>query len=260
MKGQILGVDGKKMKDVDLPIVFETPLREDIILKVFNTIKDFQAYGAYILAGKDVSASGKQRHTRHKWKTLYGYGISRVPRKSLGRRGDRFSWIAAFIPGARKGRQAHPPKPTKNKGIINKKEQRIALNSAIASTASPKVILEKYSLKLESLPIIFVSEILSKKPKEFENVLKTLLNFDELSTRKVRAGRGKLRNRKYKISKKILLVVSTDEMKQALKLKNTGVDISNTQQLSVLNLATGGKPGRIAVYTEKAIQELAKRK
>ena len=40
MKGQILGVDGKKMKEMELPAIFETPLREDIILKVFNTIKD----------------------------------------------------------------------------------------------------------------------------------------------------------------------------------------------------------------------------
>lgn len=260
MKATILGIDGKKSKEVELPAVFETPLREDIISKVFNVLRDFQPYGSYILAGKDISASSKQKHTRHKWKTLYGYGISRVPRKSLGRRGDRFSWIAAFIPGVRKGRQAHPPKPVKNKGIINKKEQKLALNSAIASTASSKVLLDKYSLKLESLPIIFVSEILSKKPKEVENVLKGLLKIDEISEKKVRAGKGKRRNRKYKVSKKILLVVSKDEIKHALKLKNIGIDVVYTQQLSILNLATGGKPGRIAVYTEKAIHELANRK
>jgi len=260
MKTKIINSDGKQGKEILLPQVFETKIRPDIIKKIFETIKDFQPYGAYILAGKDVSASGKQRHIRHKWKTLYGYGISRIPRKTMSRRGDRFNWIGAFIPGTRKGRAAHPPKAIKNQGVINQKEKKLALYSAIAATASKKIILEKYHLDLINLPFIIDSEFLTKKPKEFEVKIKEITTLPEIYTKKIRAGKGKLRNRKYKITKKILLVVAQEEYIQSKKLKNTGAEITKTSQLNILNLAPGGIPGRLTVYTEKAIKELGKLK
>ena len=258
MKAQILNQEGKKAKEITLPVIFETKIRKDIIKKVFETIKDFQAYGNYILAGKDVSASGKQRHARHRWKTTYGYGISRVPRKSLGRRGDRFVWVAAFMPGSRKGRQAHPPKSVKNKGRINRKEKTLALFSAISATASKEAIKEKYNLDLENLPIIINSDVLNIKPKQFEKLMVELFKTEDIAPKKIRAGKGTRRNRKYKTRRKVLLVVSKDELKQSKKLQNIGLDIEDVKKLSVLNLAPGGVPGRFAVYTEKAIEELSK--
>lgn len=258
MKAQVLNIEGKKAKEINLPVIFDTEIRKDIIHKVFENTKNFQVYGNYILAGKDVSASGKQKHARHKWKTIYGYGISRVPRKSLGRRGDRFVWIAAFMPGSRKGRQAHPPKNADKKGSINKKERKFALFSALSATASKNAIKNKYHLELENLPIIISSEILSLKPKQFEKLILGIFKIESIAPKKIRSGRGKSRNRKYKVQRKILLVVSEDEMKSAKKLQNVGIEISNVQKLNILNLAPGGIPGRLAVYTEKSIEELGK--
>ncbi len=258
MKAQILNIEGKKVKELTLPVIFETEIRGDIIKKVFENTKNFQPYGNYILAGKDVSASGKQKHARHRWKTTYGYGISRVPRKSLGRRGDRFVWIAAFMPGSRKGRQAHPPKNADKKGSINKKEKKFALFSAISATASKDAIKNKYHLEFENLPIIISSEVLSLKSKEFEKLILEIFKINSIAPKKIRCGKGKKRNRKYKVQRKILLVVSKEELNLSKKLKNIGIEINTVQKLNILNLAPGGIPGRLVVYTEKSLEEISK--
>jgi len=60
----------------------------------------------------------------------------------MSRRGTRFFRVGAFIPGARGGRPAHPPKAFKNfEKMINKKEKIKAFYSAIS--ASKKLIVER---------------------------------------------------------------------------------------------------------------------
>jgi len=78
--------------------------------KFWKQKKSQQPYAPSPVAGKQHSASGKIRHRRHVWKSHYGQGISRIPRKSVSRRGDRFNWIGAEISSTRGGRRAHPPK------------------------------------------------------------------------------------------------------------------------------------------------------
>jgi len=133
MKAKVLNVKGEKVKEIELPSCFNEEIREDIIKKVFHASLRKQPYAPNIIAGMKHSASGKLRHARRKWKTTYGYGISRVPRKIHMRRGSRFFWVAATVASARGGRQAHPPKveAMKKRKKINKKEKRIALLSAI---------------------------------------------------------------------------------------------------------------------------------
>ena len=137
MKSHIISIEGKESREISLPECFNSHVREDLIHKVFLAVqkRQQQPYGAYILAGKTVSASGKQSHARRKWKTLYGKGMSRVPRKTMSHRGEQFYWVGAFIPGTVKGREAHPPKPLSAEIEINKKENRKAIDSAIAASA-----------------------------------------------------------------------------------------------------------------------------
>jgi hypothetical protein len=42
-----------------------------------------QPYGSMKGAGAGYSASGIVRHRRHAWKSAYGKGMSRVPRKIM---------------------------------------------------------------------------------------------------------------------------------------------------------------------------------
>jgi len=208
-KVSVIDFEYKKVGETELPKVFNSVIREEIIHKVFEINKkmQMQPHGSYPLAGKETSASSKESHRRRKYKTLYGYGISRIPRKILTRRGDRFYWKGAFIPGTVGGRAAHPPKVLKKRLKINKKEKRIALKSAIAATAVKKILEKKYPKmnKLGSieLPVVIDPSILKRKTKDIAEFISKLFDIKKIR-KKVRAGKGKRRGRRYKNNKKIL--------------------------------------------------------
>lgn len=256
MKSKILNIEGKPGKEVELPSYFSETIREDIAQKLFEASKSQQPYGPNPLSGKKHSASGKLSRKRHKWKTSYGYGIARSPRKIFWRRGTRFYWVGAFVNYARGGRAAHAPQPQHffNKLKINKKEVLIALKSALASTSSSDLIKKRYSTlvqdKLES-PFIVDSKILALKTKEFHQALEKIFkDIKHLITQKktVRAGKGKLRGRKYKTNAGLLLVIGKDENK-----KIQGIDIRKITNLQLEDLFP---LGRLTLFTEKAIEDL----
>ncbi|MEM4719668.1 MAG: 50S ribosomal protein L4 [Candidatus Pacearchaeota archaeon] len=253
MKAKIL----PSAREIELPPVFETPVREDLVWKAWVAGIKKQPYALYAIAGKQ-SSSGKQRHARRRWKTLYGRGISRVPRKYLIKRGEHYYMIGAFIPGTRGGREAHPPQAIRRIKKINKKEKLFALKSAIAATASQKYFKKKYKkIKLKcALPIIIDSTTLEKKNKEFVKFLSELLGIEIEKKKKIRAGKGKMRGRKYKTSNSLLLVLAKDENK---KLKNYGIETAKASKLNFKQLATGGIPGRLTIYSEKSLKELEER-
>ena len=144
MKTKLLRVDGSEGKEIQLPRQFSHKIREDIVARAILTEISIQPYAPFIDAGK--GSSGKMRHRRHRWGSHYGRGISRVPRKSLWRRGTQFYWVGATAPSTRGGRRAHPPKIEQflKKVKINKKEKNIALAIAISATANKDKI--KFSL------------------------------------------------------------------------------------------------------------------
>lgn len=262
MKAIIYSTSGEKKSEIELPSFFTEGVRKDLIAKVFRaeSAEMRQAYGVAKMAGKRASAPGKIRHRRRVWKTAYGYGISRVPRKVLSRRGRRFFWQGAFMPGTVGGRKAHPTKPEKIWGIkINKKEKARALKAAIASTTSVNILKEKY--KLDGFPIqlpLIVERKIEEvnKIKELKKILLALLKTEKFfSQKRLRAGKGKLRGRKYKKSAGLLLVVS-----KANKLKNIkSFEIKEVKELKVSDLAPGGKAGRLTIYSHSAILDLAER-
>ncbi|MDP2628537.1 MAG: 50S ribosomal protein L4 [Nanoarchaeota archaeon] len=260
MKSKILTIDGKEKGTVELPKCFSQPVREDLIMKVLEAKKRKQPYAPSLVGGKQSSASGKLVHRRHVWKSQYGRGMSRVPRKSLSRRGTQFNWVGAEVPNTRGGRRAHPPKIIGmiNTNKINKKEEKIALMSAISATANEKMINKKYEKidHAKNLPLIVESGITKLKTKELLSSLKKILGelFEvALQKKKVRSGKGKLRGRKYKKNAGLLLVVGKDE-----KIKTSAFDISDVKSLGINDVAKGGA-GRLTIYTENAIKNLGER-
>ena len=263
MKGNLLDINGKKLKEIELPKCFSQDVREDIIAKFLETKKNKQPYAPSLVAGKQHAAKGKVVHRRHVWRSGYGRGISRVPRKIMTRKGSQFNWVAAEVPFARGGMRAHPPKVVSmiNTQKINKKEMKIALMSALSATASKKKLISKYERlkdeKIDNLPLIVDSKILSLKTKDLISSLKRILGEQlfQLAIRKktVRSGKGKLRGRKYKSNAGLLMVTGRDE-----KLKTGAFEVSNTKTLGVNDLAKGG-PGRVTLYTERAVKELGER-
>jgi len=263
MKTQVLDINGKKTKEISLPGCFSELVREDIVAKVVEAKKTRQPYAPSPVGGKQHSASGKIQHVRHVWKTMQGKGISRVPRKIMSRRGSQFNWVGAEIPNARGGRRAHPPKIVSmiNTKRINKKEMTLALKSALSATTNEKLVAKRYETlrdkKISGLPLVVESKIISLKTKDLISSLKKILSNDlfevTLKRKQIRSGKGKIRGRKHKKNLGLLLVTGNNE-----KISTNVIDVKNVKGLNVTDLANGGV-GRLTMYTEEAISELAKR-
>lgn len=264
MKTDILDINGKKTKTIELPNSFSKKIREDLIQQVLEIKKHKQPYSPYFMAGRQHSASGKIKHRRHVWMSGYGRGASRIPRKIMSRRGSQFNWMGAEIPFAVGGRRAHPPKILSmiNEKKMNKKEMKIAFESALSATANEKMIAKRYerlnAQKIENVPFVVESKISSLKTKEFISSLKKILGeklFEVgMKMKSIRSGRGKRRGRKYKSTAGALIVLGKGE-----KLNAGILDSKNVDNLSVTDLAKGGA-GRLTIYTEKAIKDIGERK
>ncbi len=262
MKANILSLEGEKIKQVDLPKQFNEEYSPDIIKRAFLVIQSHkrQPYGANPKAGKRASAKLSRR--RRKYRGAYGHGISRVPRKIMSRRGTHFNWEGAFAPGTKGGRRAHPPKAEKDwSKKINIKERRKAIRSAISATTN-KDLVKKRGHNFTEIPLILESKLESlSKTKEIISVLTKLGLEKELkrtSVKKVRAGKGKSRGRKYKRKKGPLIVVSSK-----CKLLNSatnilGIDICSVESLNIELLAPGAEPGRLTIWTDKSLERLEK--
>lgn len=260
-KIKILDLEGKEKGEIDLPEQFNEPLRIDIIRKCFHIIRNNmrQPYGASPEAGKKTVAWTSKR--RRDYKSSYGYGISRTPRKVLTRRGMRFYWVGAFAPNTVGGRRAHPPKSEKIwKKDINKKEKRKAIRSALSALINPTIVKERGHKIPANYPFLVDSAIEGiGKTKEVRSILIKLGFKEELERaekKKVRAGKGKNRGRPYK-KKKSLLIITSDKSTLEKAARNIpGIDVCNVQNINIDLLAPGGMPGRAALITDKAVMKI----
>ncbi|MEK6983425.1 MAG: 50S ribosomal protein L4 [Nanoarchaeota archaeon] len=263
MNLDVLDLSNNKVGEIKLPIHFEEEFRPDLIQRAVLTIQSHkrQGYAASKEAGKRASAKLSRR--RRDYRGSYGYGISRVPRKILTRRGTRMNWVGAFAPGTVGGRRAHPPKSQKiwwQK--INEKERTKAIRSAIAATITKELVVDRGHLTPENYPFALDDKFeLIDKTKEAINAFKKLgleLEMSRSQEKKLRAGKGKLRGRKYKKKKGILVVVSkTGKLGKAVA-NIPGIDIVEVRSLNTELLAPGAKAGRLTLWTSAAILTLEK--
>jgi large subunit ribosomal protein L4e len=253
MKVALYSKVGEKKSEVALPKVFDSTLRQDIAQKYFEVEKFVlrQRYANYDEAGRRHSASGIISHRRHKWKGAYGKGISRAPRKIMWRRGTQFNWVGAETSQARGGRSIGSPQGLYRARKINKKEQKIAMSTGYAATASKEEIQKRYT-SLKSAPLVpVVIESMPAKTKEVIAVLDKIFgdSYDKLfQIKEVRAGKGKKRSRKYKSNAGLLIVVGKDE-----KVKFAGLEVKKVSEIKMRDLYP---LGRLALYTEKSLEEL----
>ncbi len=259
MKAKVYTPTGAAKGEIELPNVFSAPYRPDIIRRVFTIIQShkFQPKGVYYLAGKDTSAEYIGR--RDAFRSGINRGNSRLPRTKPG--GGGLGDVAR-VPHAKGGFRAHPPKVEKNLyKQVNKKEKILALRSAIAASANPFIVKRRGHKIPEGieLPIVVDDGVQDlKKTKDIVKLLEQLGLKDELERakeKKIRAGKGKMRGRKYKKKTSILFVVNN--VKFAKVVENIpGVDAVLVKDLSVKDLAPGGEAGRLTVWTESAIKAL----
>ncbi|MCD6461221.1 MAG: 50S ribosomal protein L4 [Thermoplasmata archaeon] len=248
----VLGLDGKKKGTVALPPVFNTPVRADLIHRavVAAEANRRQPYGSDPLAG-----------TRHsvEWPGK-GRGMARTPRLKQGRR-------AAFVPNAVGGRRAFPPLVEKDYSKkVNVKERRLARASALAATVDPEIVAargHRFSGDVR-LPLVISDEVedvdTTKKAVEVLEKLGVAEDLERVKEgRHVRAGRGKMRGRRYKQPRGPLLVLAPEEggttRGKARGFRNLpGMEVVSIHTLGTHHLAPGGHPGRLTIYTERAVK------
>ena len=262
MKITIKDTNNKEVAKTELPSQFSEEYRPDLIIRAVLGLqsKARQPYGAKPDAGKRASAEISRR--RRKYRGSYGFGISRVPRKILSRRGTRMHWVGAFAPGMVGGRRAHPPKADKIwEQKINKTENRKAIRSALAATMNKELVAARGHKVPNDYPLAISND--------FEAITKTAEAFDALSNlaldkelerannKTIRAGRGKVRGRKYKRTTGPLIVVAQKNAALTRGARNIpGVDVVAVNELNAQVLAPGTHAGRITLFTQEALKKL----
>jgi large subunit ribosomal protein L4e len=238
MKANVLDAEGKPIKEIELPKLFESSVNKTLIERAFWIMftHKLQPKGRDPTAGMKVSAES--------WGT--GYGIARLARiKGSGTpRAGQAGGVASVV----KGRLAHPPKAEKKiYKRINKKERLAATESALAATINIQLVKERGHRYDGNLPIVVYDDVEKiNKTKNVEALLIKLGLSNELERIKEK-GVGPL------------FVVSgiSPLIKAARNIK--GVDAVTAKDVSVLHLAPGGKPGRLVIYTESALNVLNER-
>lgn len=245
MRVKVYDLDGTEEDETELPRVFDSDVRDDIIKRASEAhrAKSRRSHGSNPKAGFRTSAES--------WGA--GRGVAMVPRIKNGRR-------AAIVPQAIGGRKAHPPKAEKDfSKKVNRKERRSAIRSAIAATARPDLVRARGHASVG--PVVAVDGLESlDRTAEVRSFLKSVDLWADIERAKEgtreRSGKGKSRGRRKRKPKSVLFVVSVDRGVKRGARNLPGVDVSTVEDLGIEELAPGGNPGRLTVYTEGALEEL----
>jgi large subunit ribosomal protein L4e len=248
MEATVRDLDGEDAGSVELPEVFETVYRPDLIKRAVLAAQANrrQDYGTDEFAGLRTPAESPGS----------GRGMAHVPRQN---------GVAKRVPQTVGGRPAHPPKVEKDRTLdINDKERQLAVRSALAATTDAELVAERgheFDEDIE-LPLVVDDEFEDlQKTQEALGTLEALGVADDVERaddgRKIRSGKGTGRGRKYKRPKSVLVVTSEQPSRAARNL--AGVDVATAGEVNAEDLAPGAHPGRLTLFTESALAEVADR-
>lgn len=239
---------------VTLPYVFSAPLRADLVRTVHtNMAKNArQAMGVKYEAGYDTAAAS--------WGT--GRAVARIPRVPGG--GTHRSGQGAFGNMCRGGGMFNPNKTWRKwHRRVNVTQKRHALAAAISATAVPALVMARGHevSEVNEIPLVVSDGAQGvQKTREALKMLRGLGAGDELDksdeSKKIRAGKGKMRNRRYVMRKGPLVIYSKDEGITRAMRNIPGVDLCCVERLNLLQLAPGGTFGRFVIWTESAMKRL----
>lgn len=240
---------------VPLPAVFSTPIRPDVVRIVHTNMNKNhrQPYAPSMLAGHQTSAES--------WGT--GRAVSRIPRVPGG--GTHRSGQGAFGNMCRGGHMFAPNRIWRRwHRKINVKVKRYAVCSALAASAIPALVAARGHRinKIDEIPLVVDTESIANitKTKKAVELFKKLNVYDDIkkviSSKKIRAGKGKARNRRY-VQRLGPLVIYKNKSTMVRAMRNIpGVDFACVERLNLLQLAPGGHLGRLIIWTKDAFQAL----
>lgn len=239
---------------IALPAVFKAPVRPDIVNFVHdNMAKNHrQPYCVSKDAGHQTSAES--------WGT--GRAVARIPRVRGG--GTHRSGQGAFGNMCRGGRMFAPTKPWRRwHRRININQKRYALVSAIAASGVPALVMSKGHLvqDIPELPLVVEDKVQeytkTKQAVIFLHRIKAWSDIQKVyKSRRFRAGKGKMRNRR-RIQRRGPLIIYGQDQGLTKAFRNIpGVDMINVSKLNLLKLAPGGHVGRFVIWTQSAFSKL----
>ena len=239
-------LNGDDGGEVTLPDVFETTYRPDLIRKAVLAAQANrkQDYGSDDYAGLRTPAESQGS----------GRGQAHVPRQN---------GQGARVPQTVGGRRAHPPKEEKDRSIsLNDKERKLAVRSAIAATTDADLVEARgHEFGDVDLPLVVADDFedvhKTQDVLEMLGALDVAADIDRADETTIRAGRGSTRGRKYRRPKSVLFVTVDGPSRGARNL--AGADVATAQEVNAEDLAPGGEGGRLTVWTESAVEEVAQR-
>ena len=239
---------------VCLPAVFRAAVRPDIVSTIHNEVAKNrrQPYAVNQYAGHQTSAES--------WGT--GRAVARIPRVRGG--GTHRSGQGAFGNMCRGGRMFAPTKTWRRwHRKVNVAQKRYAMCSAIAATGVPALVMAKGHVisGINEVPLVVSDKVQGfQKTKEAVEFLRRSKAWADVAkvyaTRRMRAGKGKLRNRRT-VQKRGPLVVYDQDQGLTKAFRNIpGVDTIQVDNLNLLKIAPGGHVGRFCIWTESAFRKL----
>merc|ERR1711981_1440953 len=242
-------------KQVQLPAVFLAPIRPDIVTFVHTSMNKNrrQAYAVNKDAGHQTSAES--------WGT--GRAVARIPRVPGG--GTHRAGQGAFGNMCRGGRMFNPTKTWRKwHRKINVNQRRYAVCSALAASALPALVMAR-GHRVEEIPEVplVVDALECSKTSKAKEALEAVGAYDDVVKSKnsyaVRAGKGKMRNRRHVQRRGPLVIMTEDAIKQGAgkAFRNlAGVEVASVERLNLLQLAPGGHLGRFCVWSKEAFNRL----
>lgn len=251
---RVFDVNAAPKAQISLPAVLSAPIRQDIVQFVHANLNknNRQAYAVSEKAGHQTSAES--------WGT--GRAVSRIPRVPGG--GTHRAGQGAFGNMCRGGRMFNPTKTWRRwHRKVNLTQKRFAVASALAASAITALVQARGHKidEIPEVPLVISNEAFqeSKKTKQAVALLTQLAAYDDVMAckhaRRLRAGKGKMRNRRY-LSRRGPLVVH-NEADPTKGFRNLpGVEIAHVSRLNLLDLAPGGHLGRFIIWTAGALEQL----
>lgn len=245
---------GEKSSSLELPGVFKAPIRKDVVHFVHTNMakNSRQAHAVNPQAGHQTSAES--------WGT--GRAVARIPRVAGG--GTHRSGQGAFGNMCRGGRMFAPIKTWRKwHRKINVNQRRYALTSALAASAVPALVMARGHKvdNLEEVPLVVDNlEGNVRRTKEAIDVLQKFGAYEDVEhsaqSRRMRSGKGKMRNRRYVMRRGPLVVYKDDPAVERAFRNLPGVELCHVDRLNLLQLAPGGHLGRFCVWTKNAFERL----
>lgn len=246
--------EATKDTNIALPWVFKAPIRPDIVNDVHQLMRRNrrQAYAVSEEAGHQTSAES--------WGT--GRAVARIPRVRGG--GTHRSGQGAFGNMCRGGRMFAPTKPWRRwHRKINVNQRRFALVSAIAASGVPALVQAKGHIidGISEFPLVVSDKVQElTKTKQAVIFLRRMKIWADIQkvykSQRLRAGRGKMRNRRRIQRRGPLIVYSKDDGLRKAFRNIPGIQTMNVNRMNLLKIAPGGQVGRFVIWTESAFNHL----